>query len=115
MGGHRIVADNDIGGFHQLGMILDMARVSGQGTWESTLLARDLGGLPVALVLVAGYDVLHDEGVLYADKLATAGNPTVLVEYASLPHGFISMSGVVDASVMAVDQVGMALRRALQA
>jgi acetyl esterase len=77
------------------------------------LLAKDLAGLPPALVLVAGYDVLRDEGVAYAEALQGAGNHVVLVEYAGLAHGFINMSGALDASRQAVAQVSAALRSAL--
>lgn len=78
------------------------------------LLAKDLSGLPPTLVLVAGYDVLRDEGVAYAEALQAAGNHTVLIEYAGLSHGFISMSGALDAAKLAVGQVADALRRALE-
>jgi acetyl esterase len=79
------------------------------------LFADELGGLPPALVLVAGYDPLRDEGIAYADKLAAAGTHVTLVVYAGLAHGFISMGGALDAARIAVDQVASVLRRALAA
>lgn len=79
------------------------------------LFADELGGLPPALVLVAGYDPLRDEGIAYADKLAAAGTQVTLVEYAGLAHGFISMGAALDAARIAVDQVASVLRRALAA
>ena len=45
-----------------------------------------LKGLPPALVLVAGNDVLHDEGAAYARKLDEAGVETTLVEYMTTIH-----------------------------
>jgi acetyl esterase len=74
--------------------------------------ANDLSGLPPALILVAGYDPLRDEGIAYADALLTAGNNTALIEYAGLAHGFISMSGVVPAAGLAVEQVAAVWRQA---
>lgn len=75
--------------------------------------ARDLAGLPPALVLVAGYDPLRDEGKAYATRLMQAGVPTVLTEYTGMIHGFFSMSGVMDAGKQALNQVAGALRDAL--
>lgn len=77
------------------------------------LLAPQLANLPPALVVVAGYDVLRDEGVAYAHALQAAGTHVVLVEYAGLSHGFINMSGALDAARQAVAQIASALRGAI--
>jgi acetyl esterase len=79
----------------------------------SPLLATDLGGLAPALVMVAGFDVLRDEGIAYADRLAAAGNHVVLVDYPGLSHGFIGMSDVLDGARQAVAQIASALKAAL--
>ncbi len=75
------------------------------------LLAEDLGGLPPALVLLAGYDPLRDEGAAYANRLIAAGTPASLIEYAGLAHGFFTMAGAVHTARLAVEQVAGALRR----
>jgi acetyl esterase len=54
----------------------------------SPLLAPELAGLPPALVLTAGYDVLCAEGETYARRLAEAGVPTEHVSYEKCPHAF---------------------------
>ncbi len=54
----------------------------------SPLQAHDHAGLPPAIVVVAGHDPLHDQGVLYAQKLAAAGVPVLLKDYPAMPHGF---------------------------
>ncbi|MFC4454780.1 alpha/beta hydrolase [Deinococcus sonorensis] len=54
----------------------------------SPLRAPSHEGLPPALIQVAGYDPLHDDGVRYAEVLRAAGVPVVLDAYPSMPHGF---------------------------
>ncbi len=78
------------------------------------LLADDLSGLPPALILVGGYDALRDDGVTYAKRLIEAGVEATLVEYAGLSHGFISMAATLSGGRLALNQVGTALRHALQ-
>jgi acetyl esterase len=77
------------------------------------LLEKDLSGLPPALILVGGYDVLHDDGITYAKRLMEAGVPATLIEYAGLSHGFINMAAMLPGGRLALNQVGAALRLAL--
>lgn len=77
------------------------------------LLATTLAGLPPALVQVAGYDPLHDEGVAYAERLMADGVTVSLVDYPGLAHGFINMAGTIKTAGLAFDQLCTALRRAL--
>jgi acetyl esterase len=48
-------------------------------------------GLPPAVVVTAGSDVLHDEGTSYARRLRAAKVPTVHRDYPGLFHGFLTM------------------------
>jgi acetyl esterase len=57
------------------------------------LLARDLGGLPPATVVVAEFDPLLDDGVEYAGRLAGAGVDVTLHRVAGAIHGFWWMAG----------------------
>jgi acetyl esterase len=75
--------------------------------------AEDVSNLPPALVLVAGYDPLRDEGVQYATRLIEAGNRVSLVNYEGMVHGFLLMAGVVDAARHATSACAAALRAAL--
>lgn len=54
----------------------------------SPLHAPHHAGLCPAIIIVAGHDPLHDEGVLYAEKLRACGVPVILKEYPAMPHGF---------------------------
>jgi acetyl esterase len=60
----------------------------------SPLHAKSLAGLPRAFVITAGFDVLRDEGIEYAEALRRAGVDVKHVNEPSLPHGFITMTRV---------------------
>lgn len=53
--------------------------------------AKSLSGLAPALIAVAGFDPLRDEGMAYADALRAAGTPVDLRSMGSLTHGFINL------------------------
>ncbi|MSQ60582.1 MAG: alpha/beta hydrolase [Betaproteobacteria bacterium] len=75
------------------------------------LAADDLSNLPPALVLVAGFDPLRDEGIDYAKRLMEAGNPVTLSNYEGMVHGFYLMGGAVDAAKRAIAESAAHLRR----
>lgn len=81
----------------------------------SPLLHPNLGGLPPALVLTAGYDPLRDEGLQYAQALAQAGVACSHVCFERQIHGFILMGRVLDEAHTAVALCAAELRRALHA
>ncbi|WP_181782043.1 alpha/beta hydrolase [Pseudonocardia pini] len=60
----------------------------------SPLRAASHEGLPPALVVVAEFDPLHDEGVAYAEALRAAGVPVVLEEAEGEMHAFFQMIGI---------------------
>ncbi|MBV9772843.1 MAG: alpha/beta hydrolase [Gemmatimonadetes bacterium] len=67
---------------------------SGDDPRVSPLRAPDLAGLPPALVVTAGFDVLRDEGEEYAGALQRAGSPARLHRVAGFGHGFIHLVGI---------------------
>ncbi|MFT3799849.1 MAG: alpha/beta hydrolase [Burkholderiaceae bacterium] len=79
----------------------------------SPILRQDLQGLPPALVLVAGYDPLRDEGLAYGQKLSEAGNRVSVVNFSRQIHGFITMGRVIDEANTAVSLCATVVRRAL--
>jgi len=56
--------------------------------YVSPLFAPALGGLPPVLIIVAGGDSLHDEGLHYVELLRAAGVVTECHDYPGAPHGF---------------------------
>jgi acetyl esterase len=81
----------------------------------SPLRAGDLRGVPPAYVAVAGFDVLRDEGIAYAEALEAAGVPVALRRYDDMPHGFIRWGGVVDRTRELIAELGEHARAALRA
>jgi acetyl esterase len=76
----------------------------------SPLLADTLSGLPPALITIAGFDPLRDEGERYATALAAAGNAVDLRCMGSLTHGFASLFQLGGDSAAATAELISALR-----
>ncbi|MGH7907472.1 MAG: alpha/beta hydrolase [Candidatus Binataceae bacterium] len=85
----------------------------GRNVYADPMQAKDLSKLPPALVVIAGFDPLRDEGLAYADKLTDAGVNTVLRRYNGLTHGFFNMGTLIREAGRAVTQAGESLRTAL--
>lgn len=55
--------------------------------YASPLLAPSLAGLPPACIIVADFDPLRDDGLMYGIHLEKSGVPTIVKNYNSI-HGF---------------------------
>lgn len=75
--------------------------------------AKDLKGLPSALVLTAEFDPLRDEGEAYAHALQAAGVDVSMTRYDGVIHGFFGMHATVAKARIALDQASTALQRHL--
>ena len=76
----------------------------------SPILAQTLEGTAPALVITAGADVLMDEGVLYAARLADDDVEVDHAHYPGVIHGFIEMPAWLAATGNAMDRIATALR-----
>jgi acetyl esterase len=76
-------------------------------------LAPGLAGLPPAYVMVAGRDVLRDEGAAYAERLAAAGVPVRLRRFDYMVHGFLLCTAWLDAARAGVAELAAVLRAGL--
>jgi acetyl esterase len=76
-------------------------------------LAPDLAGLPPAYLLVAGRDVLRDEGIAYAERLAAAGVPVQLRRREEMVHGFLLCTAWLDAARDGIAELAAVLRAGL--
>jgi acetyl esterase len=69
---------------------------AGRHTFASVLRAPELRGLPAATFVIAGCDVLRDEGESYAERLRLAGVPVDVLRYPGQLHGFWTYRGATD-------------------
>ncbi len=77
------------------------------------LRAPSLAGVAPAIVILAGQDPLHDEGLAYATALRAAGVPTDVHDFAGGIHGFASFFGIAPIADEAIALAAAALRRYL--
>jgi acetyl esterase len=79
----------------------------------SPLLAPSVAGVAPAIVIAAECDVLHDEGLAYAERLKAAGVPVEYQRYAGMIHAFFGMMPAVDDAMNAQRAVWAAFKQAL--
>ncbi len=79
----------------------------------SPLRAKDFTGLPPAYIMLGGYDPLHDEGLVYAEKLRQAGVTVTVADHGDMVHCFIYLQTVLPQAHDAVAAAAKAVRDAL--
>lgn len=76
--------------------------------------AKNLEGLPPAIVVSGECDPLRDEAEAYADRLEAAGVPVIRKRYDGMIHGFLSFPAV-DVAVQARLEIGEWLAQQMRA
>ena len=74
------------------------------------LRAADLGDLPPATVVTAGFDPLRDNGVALAERFEREGTPVEHRHYPAMAHGFCSLADRVETAADALDAVAADVR-----
>lgn len=86
--------------------------VDRENPYASPLLAETHEGLPPAIVVTAGFDVLRDEGLAYAERLEAAGVPATSAHYPHMIHGFVTMDRLFAEAEDAIDAAVAGLSQA---
>ena len=73
--------------------------------YAAPLTARDLSGLPPALIFGAGLDPLRADASRYAERLDRSGVDATYLEYADTPHAFLNFPGVLSAAWQALQDI----------
>jgi acetyl esterase len=74
----------------------------------------DLTGMPPAVIVVAEYDPLRDEGLTLAERLRAAGAAAEVIDCAGQIHPVISHAPYVDACAAYLEQAGQAVAALLR-
>lgn len=77
----------------------------------SVLRVGDMTGLAPAVIVLAGFDPLRDEGVAYARRFDEVGTPCELIEYPGAIHGFMTLTALGPLADEATEAVATSIRR----
>jgi len=92
---------------HYLGTGSDAEKTN---PYACPLRAKNLAGLPPALVMTASHDPLRDEGERFAQRLISAGVKVTCTRYEGVTHGFISFADALDKGKAGQQQAADALK-----
>ena len=79
------------------------------------LLATDLSGSPTAIIVIAEFDPLRDEGANYAGLLEHFGVKVELLEAEGMPHSFFKLGALVPDVLDEMNDLGVHIRAMISA
>jgi acetyl esterase len=83
-----------------------------QNADAAPIFGTNLAGSPSALIIIAEYDPLHDEGIAYAARLKQSRVNVKTSIYKEMPHGFFQMAGYINGGRQAIAEVARAIKNA---
>lgn len=75
--------------------------------------AQNYAGLPETILITAEYDVLRDDGYLYAQKLRAAGVEVAYRDFQGMIHGFFNYGKYIDEGIAVRDYFAAEIKRIL--
>ncbi len=114
--------DPDLGGesYDAFGEGYGLSRIDAQRSWRNyyphqgtaipayaaPLHSDGFEHLPPALVITAEYDILRDEGELFAQRLRDAGVAARAIRYPGMTHGFLALEPILGVAQAACADLG---------
>jgi acetyl esterase len=85
-----------------------------QNADAAPIFATNLAGSASALIIIAEYDPLRDEGIAYAARLEHAGVKVKTSIYKEMPHGFFQMAGYINGGRQVITEVAREIKDVLR-
>jgi len=76
--------------------------------------STNLAGSASALIIIAEYDPLRDEGIAYSARLKQAGVKVQTSIYKEMPHGFFQMAGYINGGRQAIAEAARTIKRRIE-
>jgi acetyl esterase len=83
-----------------------------QNPYACLMRAKNLAGLPPALIQTASHDPLRDEGERFGQRLMASGIKVTCTRYDGVTHGFVSFFDALDQGKKGIAQAAEALKQA---
>lgn len=84
-----------------------------QNPYAVPLSSVDLQNLPPTIIVTAEYDVLRDDGIVYADRLSKNGVFVVHKSYSGMIHGFFNYGTQIDEGIRLQDWISSSINNLL--